>query len=230
MKATILVVEDEALQSRIIRDGLEAMGFATVAAQDGAEGLRLFLKHRPDLIVLDVLLPDLDGWAVCRRIRESSDVPIIFTTVKGSEEDRIKGLKLGADDYLVKPIVLAELRARVAAVLRRFRNSSKDKRQFLRFRDGELVIAPETREVMVEGERVDLTSGEYQLLIFMAKRAGRVVSVYELSRELWPEAIDTMAERVRWRICRLRSKIEKKPGDPQSIVTERGLGYRFTEF
>lgn len=227
MSATILIIEDDPLQLQIIRDTLEAVQYATVGAQDGTEGLRLLYHHQPDLVILDVMMPNIDGWDVCKRIRELSTVPIIFITVKDSQEDRVKGLKLGADDYLVKPFAPAELQARVEAVLRRVRMDTPANRRFLRFGGGDLVIETETRKVMVNGELVDLTLSEYRLLIFMAERPGRVLTVDDLSDELWPDNVDINMENVRWHIWRLRRKIEKDPEQPQYIVTERGLGYRF---
>jgi len=175
------------------------------------------------------MLPDLDGWQVCRRIRELSTVPIIFTTVKGSDEDRVKGLKLGADDYLVKPFVQAELQARVEAVLRRVRMEPPDKRRVLCFGNGELSIEPDARRVTVRGTPVDLTLTEFRLLNFMAQRPDRVLSVDDLSYELWPNEPDINVDNVRWHIWRLRRKIERDPDHPEYIVTERGMGYRFVD-
>jgi DNA-binding response OmpR family regulator len=227
VSATILIVEDDPLQLRIIRDILEAGGFTTVDARDGVEGLRLLYQHQPDLVILDVVMPSLDGWDVCQRIREISTVPIIFITVRGSDEDRVKGLRLGADDYLVKPFVPAELHARVEAVLRRVHMSPPDKRRILRFRSGDLIIEPDTRKVMVRGNPLDLTLTEYRLLLFMAGRAGRMLSVDVLLDELWPDDPAASVDNVRWHIWRLRRKIEDDPDRPEYILTERGLGYRF---
>jgi DNA-binding response OmpR family regulator len=227
MSATILVVEDDPLQSQILCDILEAAGFTTVSARDGVEGLRLLYQHQPDLVILDVVMPALDGWDVCRRIRELSTVPIIFITVRGSDEERVKGLRLGADDYLVKPFVPAELQARVEAVLRRAHMSPPDRRRILRFGNGDLIIEPDARRVIVRGNPVDLTLTEYRLLLFMAERAGRVLSVDVLLDELWPNDLDANVDNVRWHTWRLRRKIEKDPDHPEYIFTERGLGYRF---
>jgi len=228
MGATILIIEDDPVQLQIIRDTLEAVNFNTVGARDGAEGLRLLYEHQPDLVILDVMMPALSGWEVCQRIRDVSTVPIIFITAKGSHEDRVKGLKLGADDYLVKPFVAAELHARVEAVLRRTRMPPPAKHRVLRFGNGELIIEPDAREVMVRGESVDLTLAEYRLLLFMAERAGRVLSADILTDELWPDDPNASVDNVRWHIWRLRRKIEEDPDDPQYILTERGLGYRFS--
>jgi two-component system KDP operon response regulator KdpE len=179
------------------------------------------------LVVLDVVMPGLDGWEVCKRIRELSTVPIIFITAKDSKEDLVKGLKLGADDYLVKPFEPVELQARVEALLRRIYMSPPEGRHILRFAGGELVIEPEVRKVMVRGQVVDLTSTEYRLLLFMAERAGRVLSVDSLSDALWPDDPEVSVENVRWHVWRLRQKLEKDPDNPQYILTERGLGYGF---
>ena len=227
MGATILIIEDDPVQLQIIRDTLEAVNFNTVGARDGAEGLRLLYQHQPDLVIMDVMMPALSGWEVCQRIRDVSTVPIIFITAKGSHEDRVKGLKLGADDYLVKPFVAAELHARVEAVLRRIRMPPPVKHQVLHFGNGELIIEPGARKVMVRGKPVDLTLAEYRLLLFLAERAGRVLSADILTDELWPDDPDANVDNVRWHIWRLRRKIEEDPDDPQYILTERGLGYRF---
>ncbi len=229
MGATVLVIEDDRLQLQIICDALEAVEYRTVVAPNGREGLRLLYQHQPDVVILDVMLPDLDGWQVCRRIRELSTVPIIFTTVKGSDEDRVKGLKLGADDYLVKPFVQAELQARVEAVLRRVRMEPPEKRRVLCFGNGELSIEPDARRVTVRGKPVDLTLTEFRLLNFMAQRPDRVLSADDLSYELWPNEPDINVDNVRWHIWRLRRKIERDPDHPEYIVTERGMGYRFVD-
>jgi two-component system KDP operon response regulator KdpE len=227
MQASILVIEDDPVQLQIIRDALEVVNFTTISAPDGAEGLRRLYQHQPDVVILDVMMPNLDGWQVCQRIRELSTVPIIFITVKGSHEDRVKGLKLGADDYIVKPFVPAELQARVEAVLRRSYMAPPDKRRTLRFGNGDLIIELEGRGVMVRGDAVDLTLAEYRLLTFMAQRPNRVLSVDDLSAALWPDAPDTNLDNVRWHVWRLRRKIERDPRHPQYILTERGLGYLF---
>jgi DNA-binding response OmpR family regulator len=227
MKASILVIEDDPVQLQIIRDTLEAVNFTTISAQDGAEGLRQLYQHQPDVVILDVMMPTLDGWQVCQRIRELSTVPIIFITAKGSHEDRVRGLKLGADDYVVKPFVPAELQARVEAVLRRSYMTPPDKRRTLRFGNGDLIVELEGRRVMVRGDAVDLTLAEYRLLTFMAQRPNRVLSADDLSAVLWPDAPDTNLDNVRWHVWRLRRKIERDPRHPQYVLTERGLGYFF---
>jgi DNA-binding response OmpR family regulator len=229
MGATVLVIEDNRLQLQIIRDALEAVAYHIVVAHNGMDGLRLLYQQQPDLVILDVMMPDLDGWEVCRRIRQLSTVPIIFITVKGSDEDRVKGLRLGADDYLVKPFVRAELQARVEAVLRRVHMEPPSKRQVLCFGNGELSIEPDARRVTVRGEPVDLTLTEFRLLLFMAQRPYRVLSVDALSDELWPDKPDANVDNVRWHIWRLRSKIESDPDHPEYIITERGMGYRFVD-
>lgn len=227
MSASILIIEDDPVQLQVIRDTLEAVNFTTIGAYDGAEGLRQLYRHQPDLVILDVMMPTLDGWEVCQRIRDLSTVPIIFITAKGSDEDRIRGLKLGADDYLVKPFVPAELQARVEAVLRRLHMTPSDKRRTLRFWNGDLIIELDKRKVMIRGNPVNLTQAEYRLLVFMAQRPGRLLSVDVLANELWPDAPDVNMDNVRWHIWRLRRKVERDPHRPQYILTERGLGYRF---
>jgi DNA-binding response OmpR family regulator len=228
VSVTILVIEDDPLQLQIIRDTLEEAKFATIGARDGPQGLQLLYQNQPDLVILDVMMPHLDGWEVCKRIRDLSTVPIIFITAKDSDEDRVRGLKLGADDYLVKPFVPAELQARVEAVLRRVHMPPPSRHRVLRFGNGDLIIEPDARKVLVRGRPVELTHAEYRLLLFMAERAGRVLSVQALSDELWPNDPAVSVDNVRWHIWRLRRKIEQDPDDAQYILTERGLGYRFT--
>jgi DNA-binding response OmpR family regulator len=227
MSVTILVIEDDPLQLKIICDTLEAVGFETRGAQDGSAGLRQLYQYRPDLVVLDVVMPGLDGWEVCERIRELSSVPVIFITARDSKADLVKGLKLGADDYLVKPFEPVELQARVEALIRRIYMSPPEGRRILRFGGGELVIEPEIRKVVLRGQSVDLTSTEYRLLLFMAERAGRILSVDSLSDALWPDDPKASVENVRWHVWRLRQKLEKDPENPRYILTERGLGYGF---
>ncbi len=227
MSEMILVVEDDPVALRVTQDVLEAAGYRTVGAQNGREGLRRLYEARPDLVILDIILPDMDGWEVCRRIREITSVPIIFVTSRGRTEDRVKGLRMGADDYLVKPFAPAELEARVEAVLRRARLAPAKKPSLLRFANGELVIDTQARRVVVRGQEVSLTPTEYRLLLFLAEHAGEVLAIETIGAEVWPDEKASSSENIRWHVWRLRQKIEADPEKPAFILTARGVGYQF---
>jgi two-component system KDP operon response regulator KdpE len=170
----------------------------------------------------------MNGWEACRRVRDVSTVPIIMLTALGSHQDIVKGLNMGADDYLVKPFHPEELQARVEAVLRRLRMPppASDSSP-LRFGGGDLIIDPANRQVMANSEAIDLTPTEYDLLLFMAKRAGRILSTDVIFDNVWPYDADASPDSVKWYIWRLRNKIESEPRNPRYILTERGIGYRF---
>ena len=225
----VLVVDDEFRIRKLVSDFLKRNDYQVIEAADGEEALDIIFEsnQKVDLVILDVVMPGLDGWEVCERIRELSSVPVIFITARDSKADLVKGLKLGADDYLVKPFEPVELQARVEALIRRIYMSPPEGRRILRFGGGELVIEPQVRKVVVRGQLVDLTSTEYRLLLFMAERAGRILSVDSLSDALWPDDPEASVENVRWHVWRLRQKLEKDPENPRYILTERGLGYGF---
>jgi two-component system KDP operon response regulator KdpE len=185
-------------------------------------------SQRPDLIVLDVMLPRMDGWETCQRIREISNVPIIMLTARGQETDRVMGLKLGADDYVAKPFSLKELEARVEAVLRRSRLPPPDKGRIL-YADDELVIDSERLEVNRRGERVQLTAIEQRLLFYLAENAGRVLTNEQILETVWGSEYVNEVDYIKLYIWRLRQKIEEDPRQPKYILTERGIGYRFAK-
>jgi two-component system KDP operon response regulator KdpE len=224
----ILAIDDDYLLLQLIQRSLESAGYEVIIALDGQSGLQLFHERQPHLVILDVMMPQIDGWETCRRIREMSTVPVIMLTALGSHQDIVRGLKLGADDYLVKPFHPEELQARVEAVLRRMRMPppSSDNSP-LRFGGGTLIIDPSNRQVMVHSKVVDLTPTEYDLLLFMAKRAGRILSTDIIFDNVWPYDADASPDSVKWYIWRLRNKIESDPRNPRFILTERGIGYRF---
>ncbi len=228
MAERILAIDDDCLMLQLVQHSLESAGYQVSVALDGASGLQRFHERQPHLVVLDVMMPQMDGWEICQRIRGVSTVPIIMLTARGSKEDVVKGLKMGADDYLVKPFHPEELRARVEAVLRRTRMPPPlSESASLRFGGGELIIDPANRRVIVRGQVVDLTPTEYDLLLFMAKRAGRILPTDVIFDNVWPYDTDTSLDSAKWYIWRLRNKIEDDPSDPHYILTERGIGYRF---
>ncbi len=228
MAERILAIDDDYLLLQLIQRSLESVGYEVIIAMDGQNGLQLFHERQPHLVILDVMMPQIDGWETCRRIREMSTVPIIMLTALGSHQDIVRGLKLGADDYLVKPFHPEELQARVEAVLRRMRMPppSSDNTS-LRFGGGALIIDPANRQVMVHNKEVDLTPTEYDLLLFMAKRAGRILSTDVIFDNVWSYDAEASPDSVKWYIWRLRNKIESDPRNPRFILTERGIGYRF---
>jgi len=224
----ILAIDDDHLLLQLIQRSLESAGYEVSIARDGQSGLQQFHESQPHLVILDVMMPHMDGWEACRRIREVSTAPVIMLTALGSHQDIVRGLNMGADDYLVKPFHPEELLARVEAVLRRLRMPppSSDTSP-LRFGGGQLIIDPGNRQVMVHSEAVDLTPTEYDLLLFMAKRAGRILSTDVIFDNVWPYDADASPDSVKWYIWRLRNKIENDPRNPRYILTERGIGYRF---
>jgi two-component system, OmpR family, response regulator RpaB len=222
-KEKILVVDDEASIRRILETRLSMIGYSVITAADGEEALETFHKERPDLVVLDVMMPKLDGYGVCQELRKESDVPIIMLTALGDVADRITGLELGADDYVVKPFSPKELEARIRSVLRRVdRDGASGIPSSGLIAVGDLKIDTNKRQVYKQNERVRLT----ELLV---SRSGEAFSRSEILREVWgyePERhVDTRVVDVH--ISRLRSKLEEDPSNPELILTARGTGYLF---
>ena len=228
MAERILAVDDEHLVLELIRRSLEAADYEVTLAADGSAALQLFHRVQPHLVVLDLMMPGMSGWEVCSRLRAISTVPIIMLTALTAQEDIIKGLNAGADDYVVKPFQGKELLARVQAVLRRTRMPPPSNDLSLRFGGGDLVVDSSNRRVWAYGEMVDLTRKEYDLLLFMAQRAGRILPSATIFENVWSHQARADLNSVKWYVWRLRNKIEKDPRDPRFILTERGIGYRFT--
>jgi len=224
----ILVIDDERSLLNLVKTALEAHGFTVAVAEDGREGLRVFAAESPDLVVLDVMMPELDGRDVCVQLRERSAVPILFLTGNTEIASRIEGLSLGADDYLTKPFDLDELIARIEALLRRARLPADPHPRILRFDNGRLVLNVERQQAYVSGVPLRLTPTEYNLLAFLAQNAGRPLTIEAIFEAVWSYDSDADSRVVRWYIWRLRRKIELNPMDPQHIVTEPGIGYRFS--
>ncbi|MDD3149973.1 MAG: response regulator transcription factor [Candidatus Gastranaerophilales bacterium] len=228
----ILVVDDEASIRRILETRLKMVGYEVLTAADGEEALDIFNKENPDLIILDVMMPKLDGYGVTREIRRTSDVPIIILTALGDVSERITGLELGADDYVVKPFSPKELEARVKAVLRRTQereNVTLGKVTKNIITTGNIRIDTSRRQVFRKNERIRLTGMEFSLLELLVNNSGQAYSRNEILQHVWSyppdHRIDTRVVDVH--ISRLRSKLETDPANPELILTARGIGYMF---
>lgn len=228
-KYKILVVDDEKRMVRFIQLNLEQDGFQVVTAYNGKEALDQVRTQLPDLVLLDIMMPDIDGFEVLKKIREVSDVPVIMLTAKGEEDDRVKGLELGADDYITKPFSPRELVSRIKAVLRRTKTFQEDQVDVVEV-DDRLKIDFSRREVWVEGEKVDLRPTEYRLLYHLVKNAGWVNTHEQLLTKVWGFEYRDEPHYVRLYVNYLRKKLEKDPSNPEYILTERGVGYRFVDF
>jgi len=225
----ILVVDDEERMARFIRLNLEHDGFQVVEAYRGMQAIQVMRDQMPDLIVLDVMMPDLDGFEVLKIIREISTVPVIMLTAKGEEDDRVKGLELGADDYVTKPFSPRELVSRVKAVLRRNETAGGSPRDVLQI-DDRLKIDFGRREVWVANELVKLRPTEYRLLFHLVQNAGWVLTYDQLLSKVWGYEYRDEPHYVRLYINYLRQKLEQDPANPKYLLTERGVGYRFVDF
>jgi|BarGraNGADG00212_2_1021979.scaffolds.fasta_scaffold04634_4 DNA-binding response OmpR family regulator len=221
----LLIIEDDATLARGLAISLELQSYEARVAANGVAGLQLVAKWQPDLVLLDVMMPGMDGWEVCRRLREVADIPIIMLTARGMRQDVIQGLTCGADDYVRKPFDLQELELRIKALLRRSqpqRNGDVDL-----FDDGRLLIDLERRIVLCRGQPLHLTPTEFRLLAYLVRHIGRVVAHEELVRAVWgPRYADETANLGVY-IRYLREKLEETPNSPQYICTEWGIGYRF---
>jgi DNA-binding response OmpR family regulator len=227
MAATVLVVEDEVKIRELVRGYLERAGLSVVTTGSGAEALTLHAEVRPDLVVLDLRLPDVTGETVAAEIRRQAATPIIMLTAKAAEADRIAGLELGADDYLTKPFSPRELVLRVQAVLRRTATSPAAAGRPVSFGGGEVVIDAERREVTVRGALVELTPTEWALLEALTSAPGRVFSRFELINRTRGYEFDGYERTVDSHVKNLRRKIEADPADPHLVTTVVGAGYRF---
>ena len=225
----ILVVDDEERMVRFIRLNLEHDGFEVIEAFRGMQAIEQIRSKMPDLILLDVMMPDIDGFEVLRIIRETNTVPVIMLTAKGEEEDRVQGLELGADDYITKPFSPRELVSRVRAVLRRTEIATGASHELIVV-DDRLKFDFDRREVWVEGELIQLRPTEYRLLYHLVQNAGWVITHDQLLAKVWGYEYRDEPHYVRLYINYLRKKLEKDPANPKYILTERGVGYRFVDF
>jgi two-component system KDP operon response regulator KdpE len=229
MNKKILVVDDEPAQIRLADQVLTNKGYEVLKAGSGQEALRVIFENKPDLVLLDVVMPGIDGWQTCSRIREVSDIPVIMLTGKrNSEDDIVRGLDYGADEYLSKPLGNRELVARVRAALRRAeRPSSRDGRNKILFSDDYLTVNVAERRVTVNGERIKLTAREFRLLALLVENADRVLTHQQILENVWGwEYIDDV-DYVRIYVSHLRQKIEPDPAQPRYVLTEPGVGYYF---
>ncbi|PRX50055.1 DNA-binding response OmpR family regulator [Prauserella shujinwangii] len=221
----VLVVDDDETVRDVVRRYLEIAGFTVDVAGDGAEGLSRFAVSRPDLVVLDVMMPGLDGLEVCRRLRESSQVPVVLLTALGEEENRIAGLQLGADDYVTKPFSPRELALRVSSVLRRAR-MPRPERAETELVDGGLRLLPGARHATLDGAELPLTAREFDLLAFFLTHPGTAFSRTDLLEKVWGWDFGDQST-VTVHVRRLREKIEPDPASPRRVVTVWGVGYRY---
>lgn len=231
MEQTILVIEDEQNINDILTFSLGKEGYRTISALDGIKGLEMAIKENPDLILLDVMLPGLDGWEVCKKVREHSQVPIIMLTAREDEIDKVLGLELGADDYITKPYSMRELAARVKANIRRstaqqvVQESEPVSQSSIV--SGDLTINVERYEVTKNGEIIDITLREFELLRFLATQPDKIYSREKLLENVWGYEYYGDVRTVDVTVRRLREKIEDDPSMPKYIITKRGVGYYF---
>ena len=225
-KTNLLIIEDDRNLVDAMQLYLASADFEISVAYDGLEGLQMVYSQRPDLVILDLMLPKLDGWEVCERVRGVSDVPIIMLTARGQEAERVKGLKMGADDYMVKPFSLKELEARVQAVLRRAAWGPPDGSE-ASYSDDYLTVDLANRRVSLQGEAVELTPTEFRLLAYLVENGNRVLTYGQLLENVWGWEYMDDFDYIRVYVWRLRKKIEQDAKNPRYIRTEHGVGYRF---
>jgi len=222
-KALILVVDDDIRMLRMMKRMLELENFQVLIANNGDAALKIFEKEIPTLVLLDIMMPDMDGYTVCRRIREFSQVPIIMVTARGEDTEKVEGLDIGADDYVTKPFSASELAARVRAVLRRTGNQTRPQETVFHYKD--LIIDFTSRRVMVKNQELKLTSTEYKLLSYISLNAGRVVTPDQLLDKIWGEEYVGAPHLLQVNIARLRKKLGDDARKPNYILTRSGIGY-----
>lgn len=222
-KALVLVVDDDVRILRMMKRMLELEGFQVIVANNGDMALKSFDRETPDLVLLDIMMPDMDGYTVCQRIREFSQVPIIMVTARGDDKEKVEGLDIGADDYVTKPFSASELAARVRAVLRRIANQDRPQEAIFRYKD--LIIDFASRRVTVANEELKLTSTEYKLLSYICLNAGRVVTPDQLLNKVWGEEYIGAPHLLQVNIARLRKKLGDDAKKPTYILTRPGIGY-----
>jgi two-component system KDP operon response regulator KdpE len=218
----ILIVDDEPGLRDLVRINLEHEGFQVVQAENGIQGLEAVREELPDLVIMDVMMPEMDGWEACRKLREFSQVPVLMLTARVQSQDIVTGLNSGADDYLLKPFNMDELMARVRALLRRIPSPNRP----VTAAAGEIAIDKQKREVLVRGEQVDLTPTEYDLLLMLGENAGKVLEHETLLRGVWGQEYTKDNDYLKVYIWHLRRKLEQDPRDPKMLLTEWGIGYR----
>lgn len=231
MNKKALVIEDDKNIAELLRLYLEKDGFEVAIAADGGRGLQLATDEHPDVILLDIMLPVMDGWQVCREVRAVSDVPIIMLTAKGETYDKVSGLEMGADDYVTKPFGTSELLARIRTALRHTRTAATSSSLATsgRFKAGGLEIDYDKRRVFVDGESVHLTQNEYKIVSMLGLYSGRVLTYDYMLRVLWGLSTKENRQILRVNMANIRRKLEKNPAEPQYIFTEIGVGYWMRE-
>jgi two-component system KDP operon response regulator KdpE len=222
---TILIIEDEEPIRRFLRLSMEGHDFRAVESATGEEGLALAASHNPEIILLDLGLPDMDGLEVLRRLRTWTSAPIIILSARGKEQDKIQGLESGADDYLTKPFSVGELTARIKVALRHSGRLGKPSTDPV-FQTGHLKVDLEKRQVFVKGEEIHLTPIEYKLLALLVRHAGKLVTRKELLGDVWGPAGGDSSHYLRIYVHQLRHKLEENPAQPHYLITEAGVGYR----
>jgi two-component system KDP operon response regulator KdpE len=218
----ILIVDDESGLRELVRINLEHEGYGVLQAENGVQGLAQVREQQPDLVIMDVMMPEMDGWETCKKLREFSQVPVLMLTARVQSQDIVTGLDSGADDYLLKPFNMDELMARVRALLRRVPSPNRP----VTAGNSEITIDKQKREVKVRGEPVDLTPTEYDLLLLLAENAGTVLEHETLLRGVWGQEYTKDNDYLKVYIWHLRRKIEIDPRDPKLLLTEWGVGYR----
>jgi len=222
--ATILTVDDDKTLLDFMREYLEGEGFQVITADRGTNALKLFYDERPDLVVLDLMMPGMDGWEVCARLRELSDTPVIMLTAKSSEADKLRGFRLGVDDYVTKPFSLAELTARIQAVLARAGSEQSEEISLLKV--GPVTVDTRRREAALNDKPLALTPTEFRLLSVLAQRPGTAISQEDLVAEVWGDYRQKGGSALRRYVWFLRQKIEQDPNEPKLLITVRAFGYR----
>lgn len=226
-KPTILTADDDPQLLRLISRNLQFEGYDVIAVSDGQQALEHIESHSPDVVLLDVMMPKMDGFTVCQRVREFSTVPIIIVTARGQDQDKIRGLDLGADDYLTKPFSVDELLARVRAVLRRSQFAANEQAQNMRktVTIGDLTIDYTQHLATMKGQEIPLTPIEYRILAYLAQNAGRVVTQDMLLEHVWGSEYIGESHMLQVNVNRLRRKLEPEPGSPRYLLTKLGVGY-----
>ena len=222
----VLIIDDAPGIHQLLRMGLGDAGFDVISALDGPEGLTHFIEHRPEVVVVDVLMPGMDGYELCHRLREISDVPVIMLSALRNESEIIRGLDAGADDYVTKPFSISELTARIRAQLRRQRRAESGQRR-LTFDAGRLAIDLDRRSITRDGEEVHLSPTEFRLLAYLVANANRVVPHREIVAQIWGPDGDRLGPYLKIYVRRLRQKVEPDPADPGYIISHHGTGYAF---
>ncbi|MCI0439626.1 MAG: response regulator transcription factor [Chloroflexi bacterium] len=226
MAESVLVVDDEQSIREILTAWLEDNGYQAYSSSNGLEALKELYNRRPDLVVADILMPEMDGYEFCRLAREVTEAPIMLLTALGKEQDKVKGFNLGADDYVVKPVGMEEFIARISALLRRRGQSTVVATEQRGYKDDVLIIDLDRHEVWVRDQNIEFTPTEFRLLCFLTDKVGKTCGLREILSRVW-DSPHYPFEVVKWHIARLRSKVEEDPRNPKLIVTVRGVGYRY---